>query len=113
MTEEHKLQKAIIDYLKDKEALDKDIYYLRNNVFSGRIQRPNGTTGYIKNDKKGTPDIVLCHKGSWIGLEIKSEKGKQNIYQTQAEKAIRSAGGQYFVIRSAKEFHDLANILGV
>ena len=113
MTEEHKLQKAIIDFLKDKEALDKDIYYIRNNSFAGKIQRPNGTSGYIKNDKKGTPDIVLCHKGCWIGVEIKAEKGKQNKHQIQAEQAIRSAGGQYFVIRSIEEFRNLTNILGI
>lgn len=113
MTEEHKLQKAIIDFLKDKEALDKDIYYIRNNSFVGRVVSNKGKTGWMQTGKKGSPDIILCHKGCWIGIEVKSEKGKQNKHQIQAEQAIRSAGGQYFVIRSIEEFRNLTNILGI
>jgi len=92
---EHDIQNAVIDFLKWR----KDIYWFRNNSFSGQIKRPNGSTGYVKNDKKGSPDIICGYKGQWIGLEIKTDIGRQSPEQKKAEKEIEFARCQYFIIR--------------
>lgn len=96
---EHQLQKTIISYLEYR----KDIYFIRNNSVAGKIVRSNGTQGWINNAKRGSPDIVLCKGGLFLGLEIKSQQGRQSEFQKQAEKDIKKVGGQYFLIRSLED----------
>lgn len=100
---EHDIQKLIIEYLKYR----KDIYFIRNNAFQGFIKRPNGTSGYIKNDKKGSPDIIILYKGRWIGAEIKALHGHQLPDQKQAEADIRRCGGEYYIIRSLEDLIEI------
>jgi hypothetical protein len=96
---ESQLQKAILHRL----AWTKNIYYIRNNSYAGRIIGNDGKTWYMRNNKKGSPDIILLKNGFWLGLEIKTEEGRQSPEQKQAEKDIRKAGGHYFIIRSLEE----------
>lgn len=100
---EASLQKSVIEYLN----LRKDIYFIRNNNFSGMVKRKNGSCGWIKNVKKGAPDLILLFKSRWIGLELKSQKGKQSIEQRQAEIDIKQAGGEYYIIRDLKELNNI------
>jgi|ERR1035437_1026540 outer membrane protein assembly factor BamB len=101
---EQDLQRAVLQRL----AYCHNVYYFRNNSVSGKFIRSNGTTGWVNNAKKGSPDIVLCKNGLWIGLELKAEDGRQSKEQQQAEKDIRNAGGHYFIIKS---LNDLEAIL--
>lgn len=96
---ESDIQRIIVDYLNYR----KDIYFVRNNTLSGRIIRKNGSTGWVRNSKPGAPDIIVCYKGRWIGLEIKNERGRQSPEQKQAEQDIVWAGGEYWVVRSLEE----------
>lgn len=93
-------------------------YYFRNNSFSGRIQRYDGTQGFIKNNKRGTPDVVACfHQsyddsglwsvGQFVGFELKTLTGKQSPEQKLAQKAIESAGGKYYIVRTPEEFETI------
>ncbi len=104
-TSEHDAQKAIIEYLK----YDRDVYWMRNNSFAGKIMRPDGSTGWVNNAKKGAPDIVLCKNGLWIGLEIKCRGGRQSPDQKQAEADIRKAGGQYYIIHTIDDLTFVLN----
>ena len=99
---EKDIQLAVIYYLSLLENMGK-LYFFRNNSFQGSFARSNGSTGYIKNNKKGAPDIIVCFQGRYIGLEIKGTKGKQSDEQKQAEAIILMAGGEYYVIRSFDE----------
>lgn len=88
------------------------IYYFRNNSFSGKIKRYDGSQGFIKNNKKGTPDIIICYKGHFIGIELKTMTGRQSPDQKLAEQDIISAGGKYFIIKTPEEFENiLSNIV--
>jgi len=98
---EKDLQKTILQNLK----WYKDIYTIRNNSFFGSFSRPNGSKGFIQNNKKGAPDIILCKNGLWLGLEIKSTDGVQSPDQKKAEIEIRRAGGMYFIIKTIDEFN--------
>lgn len=104
---ESDIQKPIIDYLEILENQGK-IYFNRNNSFAGEITRKNGSKGYIKNNKPGTPDIIFCYKGKYIGFETKTESGKQSDLQKIAETKIKKAGGLYFIVRGVS---DIINIL--
>ncbi len=100
---EKDIQRAVLEYLQLLENMGK-LYFFRNNSFQGSFQRSNGSQGYIKNNKKGVPDIIICDNGRFVGLEIKGTKGKQSEFQRQAEEAITLTGGQYHIIRSLNDF---------
>ena len=59
----------------------------------------------------GSPDIIGCLDGRWIGLEVKTETGRQRETQIAFQDAIIRAGGLYAVVRSpegAIEFLELS-----
>lgn len=103
---EKSVQSAVLQYLGTLENMGK-VYYFRNNSFQGSFERSNGSRGYIRNSKQGVPDIIVCYKGKWIGLELKGTKGVQSDYQKQAEAAIKLAGGEYYIIRDLQEVIDI------
>lgn len=96
---EKDIQKQIIQWLK----WQKDIYFIRNNSFAGKIVRPNGSCGWVNNAKRGSPDVVLLKDGQFIGLEIKTKQGRISDAQREAQKAIQACGGQYYVVRNLEE----------
>lgn len=54
----------------------------------------------------GFPDLVVFHKnlnGRFLGLEVKSEKGRQSDAQKQMQEIITSSGGFYFLIRNVED----------
>jgi hypothetical protein len=50
--------------------------------------------------KPGDPDIVVCYKGYYIGLEAKTPTGVQSPIQKRRMSEIRDAGGIYEIVRS-------------
>lgn len=95
-SKERDIQKSITDYL----AWRKDIYFVRNNSLVVKTLRANGSTGWIRNGKPGSPDIIVCYKGRWMGLEVKAEKGRVSALQEEARLDIERAGGEYHIVRS-------------
>jgi len=53
--------------------------------------------------RKGVPDIIWVHEGMFIGLELKSHKGKQSPHQLEFERDLKAAGGRYYVIQSFEQ----------
>lgn len=53
--------------------------------------------------KPGDPDIVVCYKGRYIGLEAKTLTGKQSPIQKIRMGEIRDAGGIYEIVRSVED----------
>ena len=92
------IQKAIMQYLQILENQGK-LYFFRAG--SGAI--PTGNGGYFKTGKVGCPDIVVCLRGLFVGLEIKNEKGRQSPSQKIAQEAIETAGGRYYIVRSVDD----------
>lgn len=104
---ESEIKKNIVDFLQILEIQGK-VYFTRNNSFEGKIKRKNGSEGYIKNNKPGTPDFLICYSGKYIGFEVKTESGTQSDDQKKAQKAIERAGGIYYIV---KNVNDVFNIL--
>lgn len=46
----------------------------------------------------GVPDIVICHKGRFIGIECKAGKGRLTTLQKHNIEQIELAGGKAFVV---------------
>lgn len=97
---ESQIQRQVLEYLKTR------------NIFHFRApNRPAKNRRY--NLKGGVPDIIAVVKGSFIGLEIKTETGVQSEDQKDFEKDLKKAGGKYFIIRSLKEAHSILSALNV
>lgn len=104
---ESKTITAICYYLQIMENRG-DLYFFRNNSFRGKILREDNTAGWINNNKKGTPDIIICYEGYFIAFEIKSKKGTQTLDQKVTEFKIKKTGGFYYIIKNVE---DIQNIL--
>lgn len=79
MTEEKKFENNIKRYLADK-----GLYYLKVH---GNTFTPNGT-----------PDILACVNGYFLGIEVKAQNGKPTALQLLKIRNIRDAGGFAYVV---------------
>jgi hypothetical protein len=82
MTPEGKVKETVKKYLKQKE-----IYFIMPS-----------TGGY---GSSGAPDIVVCHKGKFYGLEIKSGANKPTALQLDNLQRIEDNGGYAVVINES------------
>lgn len=52
---------------------------------------------------RGVPDVIAVLSGRCIGIEAKSETGRQSPDQAAFQAALDKAGGKYILVRSAGE----------
>lgn len=98
----------------EAQLLSQIKHYLQINGFY--ILRIN--TGLITNEKgrfyrsapSGTPDVICCILGRFIGIEAKSPKGKQSDFQKQHEELIKNNQGEYWLIRSIEELMEKVRV---
>lgn len=48
----------------------------------------------------GLPDLIVCYRGQFIGLEVKMPEGVVSAIQKRRIQEIRQAGGSAYVVRS-------------
>jgi hypothetical protein len=89
------IQRAILDYLEWYGKSHK-IYAFRSAA--GMVKTEQGRM--FKTGRPGTPDISVCYKGMYWGIEVKTATGRQSASQKKAEKEILAAGGRYELVRS-------------
>lgn len=63
--------------------------------------------GYQRN---GLPDLIICWKGHFIGLELKAENGRASELQKHEIEQIRKAGGIGMILKPSG-FEELKKIL--
>lgn len=47
----------------------------------------------------GTPDLLICCNGYFLGIEVKQERGKPSKLQLEKIEQIKNAGGISFVLK--------------
>jgi Holliday junction resolvase len=52
---------------------------------------------------KGVPDILGCYQGKFLGIEVKTEKGKPSPEQVRFIQNLNDAGGIAFIARSVDD----------
>lgn len=58
----------------------------------------------------GTPDIIgILPDGRFLGIEVKSKKGKQSVYQATFQERCEDLGGLYILAYNLK---DVIEVLG-
>ncbi len=106
-TKESTVQKGVIKALQYLENLGY-LYFFRSGAGAVKIKgNDKDKDRYFKTGKKGCPDITVCYRGLFYGLEIKSPTGRQTDSQKKAQKAIERSGGKYYLIRDVLEVEEL------
>ena len=77
----------------------------RNNT--GALPDKSGRV--IRYGLKGSPDILGCCRGRFVGIEVKAAMGRQSDAQQNFQRAFEKAGGLYVLARSAD---DALNAIG-
>lgn len=67
---------------------------------------PGGVYG-----KKGIPDIIVCYKGLYIGIEAKTYEGEFSDWQKARRTQIMAAGGIVIFARSVEDVRDVIESL--
>ena len=93
---------SICDYLTWKKH-----FFWRNNVIPVYSVKNASYIRMPKYSRSGLPDIILIKDGFAVGLEVKTDKGKQSENQKQIEKEWKEAGAEYWVVRSIDEVKNL------
>ena len=92
MTPEAKVKKKVVAQLKQLRAY---YFYPVTGGYGG----------------SGVPDIVVCHKGRFIGIECKAGSNKPTKLQALNLRQIADAGGIALVINE-ENVNDVTHILG-
>lgn len=92
MKKESTIQKGIINWL-----LYHKCFIWRNNT--GSYETAAGH--YVSYGLKGSPDIIgMLPNGRFLGVEVKTDTGKQTKEQKQFEERCKACGGIYIIARS-------------
>lgn len=81
------IQEKIIAHLKEHKVLN---------------WRMSGATNL-----SGFPDILVCYKGFFVGLEVKTDVGTPTLQQAKVIQDIIQSGGVAGLVTSVKDVEDL------
>jgi Holliday junction resolvase len=90
--------------MKEQGYQSKLIKYLESNgAYVAKI---------VSAGKKGVPDLLVCYKGQFIGIEVKTPTTRSNTSELQKYnlKKIKEAGGYGIV---AVEIDDITSTLAI
>lgn len=87
-----------------------EIFVAKESVFQRRLIKKLEQKGaYVVNIwgngfmKAGIPDLLVCYKGHFLGLELKTDTGKASELQIAHLKMIDNAGGKAMLLRPCTE----------
>ena len=60
----------------------------------------------------GVPDLIICLRGRFIALEVKTEKGKLTMLQKSTLEKINAAGGTAHKVTSLSEVKEILENIG-
>jgi hypothetical protein len=61
----------------------------------------------------GTPDLLACAYGRFIGIELKADDNKPTKIQQHRLEQIRSAGGVTFVVRTRVQLREVVHLVEI
>jgi len=103
---ERAIQAAIIDAVHLLYRNNPRVKWHRNNVGSW-VDRQGHRVVYGLGD--GSPDLILCVRGRFVGLEVKTKTGKLSEAQEAWHREWREAGAIVEVVRSPLEAVEVVN----
>ncbi len=80
---------AIVRYLRRLKANGEPIWWIKIHGSPQQVA--------------GVPDLLICHRGQFVALEIKSDVGRETKLQIYRIDEIHGAGGTAEVVRSVED----------
>jgi len=97
---EQTIQKEIISYLRSIGLI-----VIRHNPIS---PLGDGKFKKLSTLDKGCPDLIIVGDNSiCLLLEVKTDKGKQSIYQKAFEKSCKNKSIKYYLVRSLNDVKEV------
>ena len=90
------------DFMKESELIRKISEYLKSIPDLFFWKEHGGMYGTA-----GIPDLIICYRGRFIGLECKVGKNDATVLQSLTIRRILRAGGYAIVVRSVEEVKQL------
>jgi len=56
--------------------------------------------------RAGDPDLIVCYRGYFVGIEAKTRTGRQHGQQKLRQKQIETNGGTYIIARSVGDVRE-------
>ena len=97
---ERDLQRAVLDYF----ALQKDCFAVRINTMGVPL---HGREGFRPSPMRGVADVLVCIKGKFLAIELKSSKGKLSAEQESFLDSVSNTGGYAIVASSLDAVMDV------
>ncbi|MFQ5445181.1 MAG: VRR-NUC domain-containing protein [Nitrospinales bacterium] len=82
------------------------VFCYRSNTGGARLPGKGGRPQFVRFGVRGHPDIVAVYDGKYVGIEVKSEKGRQTKYQRWFQEDLEEAGGVYLLARSVEDIEE-------
>ena len=88
-----------------------------SNILQSKVLRflnsQNDTVAFniVQASVRGVPDILVCRKGRFIGLEIKDNKDIASPIQSEMLTRITESGGVGRVVRSLEDMDNVISAL--
>lgn len=64
---------------------------------------PSRTGRIVRFGLVGSPDIIGCVNGRFVGIEVKNARGRQSDAQVNFQRAFEKSGGIYILARSVDD----------
>ena len=89
--------------MKKESKIQSEIIRMLNRLPETYVIKHHATP-YSVN---GIPDLIVCHKGMFISMEVKGPDGRTSDMQELQMRKIRSAGGTSVVVRTCDEAREV------
>jgi hypothetical protein len=107
---ERRLTIAVADLLRFRAK--PNVYFTHLPFGEARSER-TGALLKRQGTRAGAPDFLVISEGRALGLELKTEKGRQSPSQRETQADWDAAGGKYFVAYGYQMAVDFLEIWGV
>lgn len=103
--EEHRLQVAIVQYMRLRQYQNKDFIYFA--VPNGGWRNPT-VAAKLKAEgvRAGVSDLIIIKQGKVFFVELKTPTGKQSDSQKIFEQEVKKQGFDYLIWRSVDDCID-------
>lgn len=81
--------------------------HLHASPNGGKRDEREGARFKAMGTRAGFPDLLLLHPNKFypfMGIELKTEKGRQSEHQKEYQKMFEEIGAKYIVVRSLEQF---------
>ena len=102
--EENRQQKCVSWFGLQYPELER---YLRHSPNGGKRNEREAARFKAMGTRAGFPDLLLLLPNNFypfMGIELKTEKGKQSDRQKEYQKLFEEIGAKYIIVRSLEEF---------